>query len=160
MTGFQHTLPSDYGRASARPTLGAGHITKRRWPADVHFRFPAPNLRGRLVNRHQTSKFVRRWPKFIKFRHKLDGSFPQKFGAPKHQNLGQISHSFATWSRISAERNISRNGKRHCELQSLLRMPTLVVCKWRSVLARGQSQSSRSKRSYWKSSTCNSSAMV
>ena len=45
---------------------------------------------------------------------------PRNLAAQKHQNFGAISHNFATWSRISPERNkISSLGKRRCKLRTL-----------------------------------------
>jgi len=44
---------------------------------------------------------------------------PEIFASQKHQNFGAISHNFATWSRISPERNkTSSIGKRRCKLFS------------------------------------------
>jgi len=90
------------------------------------FLFSAPNLRGRLVDRHRILTCVRWWPKFIKLGQKF-GRPPPKNGGPKASKCaGKLGTVLcAIWWRISPERNkISSNGKRRCKLQSPLRMRT------------------------------------
>ena len=92
------------------------------WPSAILFYccsldllFSPPNLRGRLADRHRTLPHVRRWPRFIKFGQKF--GWPPKFDGPKTSKFLATSHNFATWSRISPERNkTSLIGKRRCKL--------------------------------------------
>jgi len=59
--------------------------------------FSAPNLRGRLADRHQTLPHVRWQPRFTEF--------SQKFGGPKTSNFSAISDNL-------------RNATRHCQSEN------------------------------------------
>jgi len=72
--------------------------------------FSPPNLRGRLVDRHQTLPHVRRWPRFNKIRSEI---WVAPSPAPEiwlHKNI-KISVRFRTTSRL--DREYLRNTTRH-----------------------------------------------
>jgi len=67
---------------------------------------------------------------FFLFFHRLISKVA--LAAPKHQNFVAISNSFATWSRISPERNkISLVGKQHCRMPAV---SYIVLVYWLPVL--------------------------
>jgi len=119
--------------------LYASQLSQLSWPpasppailfygCSLDLLFSLPNLRGRLADRHQTLPMV---SQIYKIRSEIWVSPspplppPRNLAVQKHQNFGAILHNFATWSRISPERNkTSSIGKRRCKLRTLPHMQT------------------------------------